>query len=88
MRGKSWETESKIHPPGKVGEMSEIKKIKSGKSRGIQLRIPHVREKSRNLVKLIPSQGKVWEFSEMKIKSGKSRGTGCKISQAREKSGN
>ena len=35
---------------GKIGELSEIK-IKSEKSGEIQLKIPQVREKSRNLVK-------------------------------------
>ena len=35
---------------GKVGKLSQIK-IKSGKSRELQLRIPQVREKSKKIVK-------------------------------------
>ena len=35
---------------GKVGELRQIK-IKWGKSRGIQLKTPQVKEKSRNLMK-------------------------------------
>ena len=34
---------------GKVGKLSQIK-IKSGKSRGLQFRIPQVRENSKNFI--------------------------------------